>query len=701
VRDDGLKWLRLKFTAARCVGGDFHSESGDFLRIAIDTGGTFTDCVCLSGGQLRVVKVFSTPADPSEAVMEGVRQLAGDERADVCHGTTVGTNTMLERKGARVAFATTAGFEDTIAIGRQTRAKLYDWFAPIPVPLVARELRFGVAERVSAESEALREPTDEELAALVEAVRASGAEAVAISLLFSFANPRTEKRVEEALLGLGLPVSASHRILPEFREYERASTTVVNAYLAPRMGSYLSALERRVLQRPNGGRVDVMQSSGGTVPAHLAAREPVRTVLSGPAGGVVGACRMAALAGFESIIGFDMGGTSTDVFLARNAHHGAERTRESVVAGVPIGVPMLDIHTAGAGGGSIARFDAGGMLRVGPESAAADPGPVCFGRGTQPTVTDANLLLGRLDAESFLGGGVKLDRERAEQILNREKGSLAAAEEFAAGIVRVVETQMEKAIRVISVERGHDPRDFTLVAFGGGGPLHACSLARALRIPRVLAPAMPGALSAVGILLADTVRDYSRTVMLAGEEIGNLDGIFAELEREGTAEFAVEGLEGVVERSLDLRYRRQGYELNVGIDSTQPAQALASFHELHKQRYGFADEARPVEIVNLRLRMTAAGEPYEAVKRGLVPGDGAAACYAERKVWFEGGWRKTRFYRREKLAPGDVINGPAMITEYTSATLVPPGATARIDAFANIVIDVGLTSIDVGAEAST
>jgi N-methylhydantoinase A len=659
------------------------------LRIAIDTGGTFTDCVCLSTGELRVVKVFSTPADPSQAVLEGVNQLAGDQRAEVRHGTTVGTNTVLERKGARVAFVTTTGFEDTIAIGRQTRAKLYDWFAPIPVPIVPRELRFGVPERVSAEGQALREPTDEELAALVEAVRASGPQAVAISLLFSFANPQIEKRVEAALTQLGIPISASHRILPEFREYERASTTVVNAYLAPRMGSYLSALEQRVSARPQGGRVDVMQSSGGIVPAHLAAREPVRTVLSGPAGGVVGACRMAALAGFERIIGFDMGGTSTDVFLARNAREGAERTRESVLAGVPIGVPMLDIHTAGAGGGSIAQFDAGGMLRVGPESAGADPGPVCFGRGTQPTVTDANLLLGRLDAESFLGGGVKLDRERAERTLTEQKGALATAEEFAAGIVRVIETQMEKAIRVISVERGHDPREFTLVAFGGGGPLHACSLARALRIPRVLAPAMPGALSAVGILLADTVRDYSRTVMLPGDAIGNLGEIFSELECEGAAEFAAEGLAGDVHHSLDLRYLHQGYELNVAFYAHDPAKALAAFHELHRQRYGFADQARQVEIVNLRLRMTAAGEPYEPIKRELVPGNGAGACYTEREVWFEGGQVKTRFYRREKLVPGASISGPAMITEYTSATLVPPGATAHVDDLENIVIDVG------------
>jgi len=658
------------------------------LRIAIDTGGTFTDCVCLADGELRVVKIFSTPADPSHAVVEGVRGLGGGEGVEVRHGTTVGTNTMLERTGARVAFVTTGGFEDTIAIGRQARASLYDWFAPLPICLVARELRFGVPERVSAEGEVLRAPSDEELGALVEAVRASGAEAVAISLLFSFANPETERRVEAALSALGIPVSASHRILPEFREYERASTTVVNAYLAPRMQSYLLLLEERIAARHKGGRVDVMQSSGGIIPARTAAREPVRTVLSGPAGGVVGACRMAQWAGFERIIGFDMGGTSTDVFLARSASAGAERTRESVVAGVPIGVPMLDIHTAGAGGGSMARFDAGGMLRVGPESAGADRGPICFGRGERATVTDANLLLARLDAGSFLGGGVRLDRERAARMMGEQKGALETVEDFAAGIVRVVETQMEKAIRVISVERGHDPRDFTLVAFGGGGPLHACSLARALHIPRVLVPALPGALSAVGILLADTVRDYSRTVMVPGEAIGNLADLFAELERQGAAEFAAEGLEGEARRTLDLRYRRQGYELNVEYDPLTPERSIEAFHDLHRQRYGFSDAARPVEIVNLRLRMIAAGEAYTPEQRALVHGDGSAAFYAERDVYFEGGFRPTRFYRREQLAPGDAVRGPAMITEYTAATLLPPECAAEVDGFGNLAIAV-------------
>ena len=654
------------------------------MRVAIDTGGTFTDCVYFEAGELRVLKLFSTPGDPSRAVLDAVERISGDSAAEVRHGTTLGTNAMLERRGARVAFVTTAGFEDTIAIGRQTRSDLYDWFAPVPVCLVPRELRFGVPERVSAEGKILRTPTDAELRALAEAVRARGAEAVAVSLLFSFAHAETERRVEEALKGLGLPVSVSHRILPEFREYERGATTVVNAYLAPRMQGYLRQLERRVAARHAGSRVDVMQSSGGIVAAELAAREPVRTVLSGPAGGVIGATRVAKWAGFERIIGLDMGGTSTDVFLSDSARGGVRRTREAIVAGVPVSVPMLEIHTAGAGGGSLARFDAGGMLRVGPESAGADPGPICFGRGTQATVTDANLLLGRLDAESFLGGTVPLDRERAVRLMGEQKGPLASVEQFAAGILRVVETEMEKAIRVISVEQGHDPRDFTLVAFGGGGPLHACSLARALRIPKALVPAMPGALSALGILLADVVREASRTVMLAGTAIGDLDDEFAVLEKQVREE-----LDGVAEYSVDLRYRGQGYELNVGWEAEHPERSMEAFHRLHEERYGFCDRSKAVQVVNLRLRMTVAAEAYEPVRREPVAGNGAAALYGEKQIYFDGEFLRSGFYRREKLTPGDVVEGPAMITEYTSATVLPPESRMRVDAMGNLVIEVG------------
>jgi N-methylhydantoinase A len=668
------------------------------LRVAIDTGGTFTDCVYLEDGlaggharsQLRVLKLFSTPTDPALAVLQAIEHIAGSHAIEVRHGTTVATNAMLERKGARVAFVTTAGFEDTIAIGRQTRARLYDWFAPIPICLVPRGLRFGVPERVTAEGRILRSPTDEELAALADSIRNNGAEAIAISLLFSFANPETEQRVEQALRPLNLPISASHRILPEFREYERASTTVVNAYLAPRMSSYLTHLEQRVTAQNSASRVHVMQSSGGIIPAHLAAHEPVRTVLSGPAGGVIGACHMARHAGFERIIGIDMGGTSTDVFLSEATSQigGAQLTRESIVAGVPIGIPMLDIHTVGAGGGSIARFDAGGMLRVGPESAGAEPGPICFGRGTQPTVTDANLLLGRLDPASFLGGSVSLDRHKATQILVEQKGPLATVEDFASGILRVVESHMEKAIRVISIERGYDPRDFTLVAFGGGGPLHACALAQALRIPTVLIPAMPGALSAVGILLADTVRDYSRTVMLPGTAIHDLETLFAELESSGIQELTAEDLQGTAQLSLDIRYQRQGYELNLLYDPNTPAESIAAFHQLHQQRYGFHDIERPTEIVNLRLRMTAKGEPYTPPQSEIVPGDGSAALYAERLIFFDGSFRPSRLYRREFLAPGDTLQGPAMITEYTAATILPPGSVARVDSFSNLVISI-------------
>jgi N-methylhydantoinase A len=654
------------------------------LRTAIDTGGTFTDCVYFDAGRLRVLKLFSTPGDPARAVLEAVQRVAGDAPADVRHGTTLGTNAMLERQGARVAFVTTAGFEDTIAIGRQTRRDLYDWFSPAPECLVQRELRFGVPERVSAEGATLRAPSDEDLRTLVEAIRASGAEAAAISLLFSFANPETERCVEDALRVLGIPVSVSHRILPEFREYERSSTTVVNAYLAPEMEKYLLELEQGVASRHKGSHVDVMQSSGGIVSARLAAREPVRTVLSGPAGGVIGATRVAEWAGFERIIGLDMGGTSTDVFLSDAARGGVRRTREANVAGVPVSVPMLEIHTAGAGGGSIARFDAGGMLRVGPESAGADPGPICFGRGEFATVTDANLLLGRLDAKSFLGGTVPLDRERAEHLMREQKGPLATVEQFAAGIVRVVETEMDKAIRVISVEQGHDPRDFTLVAFGGGGPLHACSLARALRISTVLVPAMPGALSALGILLADVVRDHSRTVMLPGDAIGSLDAEFAALEAQARAE-----LDGDAAYSLDLRYRGQGYELNVPWDRETPQQSLEAFHRSHEQRYGFSDRSKPIQIVNLRLRMTQPATPYTPPRREPVPGDGHAALCAERPIFFDGAFVPSRIYRREGLVPGDAIGGPALITEYTSATVLPPDCRATIDAFGNLVISVG------------
>lgn len=653
------------------------------LRVAIDTGGTFTDCVYLERGELKVLKVLSTPHDPGQAVLNALHRVADrGTQVLVRHGTTVGTNAMLERKGARVAFVTTKGFEDTIAIGRQARPRLYDWFQPAPVCLVPEELRFGVQERTTAEGEILRGIDGEDLQQLAEAIRASAAESIAISFLFSFANPENEKKVAEALQPLGLPISISHRILPEFREYERASTIVANAYLAPKVGSYLRNLASNVETEFGESQLEVMQSSGGIISARIAAAEPVRTVLSGPAGGVVAAYKLGELAGFPQIIGFDMGGTSTDVCLVDTRVGGLQISNESTVSGVPIAVPMLNIHTVGAGGGSIARFDSGGMLHVGPESAGSTPGPICFGLGEEPTVTDANLILGRLDAASFLGGAVPLHMERTRTQMEHAKRSLGTVEEFAAGILRVVEASMAKAIRVISIEKGYDPREFAIVAFGGGGPLHACQLAHELQVPRVIVPPLPGAFSAVGILVADTIREYSRTVMRSLD--ADLEVIFDELERIGHEDFRSEGLTGSPYRSLDLRYKGQGYELNVPFGRAMKAE----FHALHRRRYGFAREGQPIEVVNVRVRLVCPAQQHEPAREKERAGDGGQAIRGTRPVWFDGGFQQTHVYSRDALMAGDTIAGPAIVSEYSSATVLPPGDVLRVDSMKNLIIEV-------------
>lgn len=621
------------------------------MRIAIDTGGTFTDCMYVSDGTLQVLKLPSTPRNPEAAVVEAVTQIARGERAEIRHGTTVGTNALLERKGARVAFVTTAGFEDTIEIGRQARPKLYDLFFTKEPPLVDRDMRFGVERTAVKEAELQR---------LCEAVRAKDPESIAISLLFSFADPANERAVAGALRNLNVPLSVSHEILPEFREYERASTVVINAYLAPKMQSYLERLDCAL--RGRGSELHVMQSSGGILPAAIAMQEPVRTILSGPAGGVVGALTAARAAGLSRILTFDMGGTSTDVALVAS-DAGVRTTSEFQIVGMPVAVPMLDIHTVGAGGGSLASFDRGGALKVGPESAGADPGPICYGRGEQPTVTDANLLLGRLHSGGLLGGAMKLDRERPRDYLGRAKGRLPNVETFAEGIIRLTDSHMEKALRKISVEQGQDPRDYTLVSFGGAGPLHACALARALRIPKVVVPAHPGALSAYGILVSDVVRDYSRTVMLNADD----PAIARHLD-----ELAHNGSEGVAVLSLDMRYVGQGYELNV----PWTTDFVEQFHKLHERRYGYADRARPVQVVNARVRMIAATEPIEPRRETLKTGDGKQALIDE------------RVYERSKLNAGDGFAGPAVVVEYSATTYVPEGARVHVDELSNLVIDV-------------
>jgi N-methylhydantoinase A len=651
-----------------------------FMRIAIDTGGTFTDCVYLKAGSPAVLKVLSNPKEPASSVLEAIRQIRAHEPVEVRHGTTIGTNALLERKGARVAFVTTAGFEDTIAIGRQARQHLYDWMA-VPAPcLVPPELRFGVPERTSAEGNILRSPSAEELATLRDNIRVSAAESIAISLLFSFANPENERFVAAALRDLDLPISISREILPEFREYERAATVVVNAYLAPRAGGYIHKLESAI-KNSHAGTLHVMQSSGGIISAKLASQEPVRTVLSGPAGGVIGAYRVAQLAGFENIIAFDMGGTSTDVSLIDSA--GPRITSEARVAELPISVPMLDIHTVGAGGGSLAWFDRGGILHVGPASAGADPGPICYGRGEQPTVTDANLVLGRLDPELTLAGTVRLDETRTKTFMEQARGPLSSIEQFAAGIVQLAEAEMEKAIRLISVERGYDPRDFALLSFGGAGPLHACSLARALGIPRVLVPAMPGALSALGILMSDVVRDYSRTVMLPLQP-DLLEPHFAELEAKAAGDFREDNLEGLSTRSADLRYAGQGYELNIpaGPDT------LKQFHSAHRKRYGHADENRKVEVVNVRVRMVASPEKIELPRNAPTGGDCAHAVVKKKRVMFDNQRINAPVLQRNLLSPGNRFQGPCIVHEYSATTVVPSGCQVYLDPYSSLVIDV-------------
>lgn len=659
------------------------------LRVAVDTGGTFTDCVWMERGRLRMTKVFSTPGDPSQAIAEALAAIDVSAGIVLLHGTTVGTNTLLQRTGARVAFVTTAGFEDTIEIGRQNRPKLYNLtFQRLP-PLVERGMRFGIAERVDSNGSLLQRPSPEDLRVLARDVHASGAEAIAVSTLFSFANAQNERAIGRVLEELGLPLSLSHIILPEFREYERASTVVVNAYLQPVMQTYLHRLDARLHRdlAKTKSQVFVMQSSGGITSLESAAQQPVRTVLSGPAGGVVGAVAVARRSGFERVITFDMGGTSTDVALIVGEPN---PSNEAEVAGFPVRVPMLDIHTVGAGGGSLVRFDAGGALRVGPESAGADPGPICYGRGMQPTATDANLLLGRLQPDKFLGGSFRLDLQRTRALTSewlKQQGYRMALEQFAEGVIRVVNANMERALRVVSIERGHDPRDFTLVAFGGAGGLHACELAKALGIPRIIVPAMPGALSAYGILASDLVKDYSRTLVLSlrfKSPAANIGKQLQALENRAQQEFRAEGWTGKIhfERSADLRYRGQGFELNVRFS---PA-LVKEFHIAHQTRYGYSHPEREVELVTLRLR--ARMKTPRTPIRSLTGLKNAAVKPEKRAVWFDRKSLPTFIYDRTALHPGRKLTGPAVIMEYSGTTVVPPGITFSVDRVGNLLRDL-------------
>ena len=659
--------------------------------LGVDIGGTFTDLVYIADDRIHIYKLLSTRDDPASAFLEGMRALAIPPQAVVAHGTTVATNAVLEHKGARTGLIATRGFRDVLFIGRQARPALYRLSLPPRWTPVDREDAYEVAERVEPDGR-VSHPLDEaEAERILDDIQAKGVEAVAISLIFSFANPAHEERIGRLARERGLFVSLSSRILPEYREFERTSTTVINAYVSPIMARYLANLESGLQARGNK-TLWIMQSSGGIISAGAARQEAVRTVLSGPAAGVTGAFHVARLAGYHHIITFDMGGTSTDVSLADGD---IRRTTEGGIETWPVRTPMIDIHTVGAGGGSIAWADAGGALRVGPQSAGSEPGPACYGRGGQNfTVTDANLLLGRMSAENFLGGRMRLDRDAAwaaAERLGRKLGlgPLTVAE----GVIRVANARMEQAIRVISIERGFDPRDFTLVPFGGAGPMHALEMAAALHIPRVLIPRYPGVLSALGLTLADLLKDYSRTVMWAMDEVRaeNLAGGFRPLLEQAHADLQAEGFSDEtirLEQALDLRYKGQSFELTIPITAYDPRAAVQSFYAAHRRRYGYAREGEPVELVNLRV--TARGlRPTPSLPQHppAASPDPAPARVGQTRLRFQGQTCDAGVYQRALLQPDHRLPGPALIVQEDATTVVPRGWTARVDPWLNLIFE--------------
>ena len=653
------------------------------VKIGVDTGGTFSDFMLMDGATIVIHKVLSTPDNPARAVLQGLRHLhPALVGLEVVHGSTVATNALLERTGARTALITTEGFEDILEIGRQTRPHLYDPFVHKPPPLVPARLRFGVPERLAYDGEVLVPLTEPAMDAVLARVQRSGAQSLAICLLHAYANPAHEVALTQAAARLGIPVSASHQILPEFREYERCSTTVVNAYLRPVMQRYLRTLAAEI----QGVRLSVMRSNGGVMSAERAHQEAVHTVLSGPAGGVVGAFRVASDAGYPRVITFDMGGTSTDVALCDAQ---LRTTNETVIAGCPVKVPVLDIHTVGAGGGSLASLDPGGALRVGPQSAGADPGPVCYGTGTGLTVTDANLYLGRLHPGWFLGGQMRLDVQRTREAVEALAHQVRMAPEaLCEGILEVVNANMEGAIRVISVERGHDPREFALVSFGGAGGMHAADLARRLSIPTVLVPANPGILSAFGMLITDYVQDYAQTVLVPARDftLARAEEVFCDLEARGHQAMRAEGVapqDVQVSRFVDMSYVGQSFELLVPYGP----HFIADFHLRHEQRYGYEDSTRPTQVVNARIRVVGpAGTAYRATS---VPEQGHAAHAAQvdtLAMYVTGQWQQAPVYDRQRLQAGHRVQGPALITEYSATTVLPADCVARVDRQQNIIV---------------
>jgi N-methylhydantoinase A len=676
--------------------------------VGIDVGGTFTDLTAVDAqsGRVVVTKVPSRPRHEAAAVLAGLEALgiASAEVRRLVHGTTVGTNAVLERRGARVALLTTAGFRDLIEIGR-TKRNIPALFIPTfvrPKPVVERKHRFEVTERLGPDGAVLVPLDPASIEGALDGALAAGAEAVAVCLLHAYLNPAHEHFVADAAKGRapGLPVSCSADVVAEYREFERFSTTVLNAYLQPLMEGYLTSLEERLLATGYSHGVLTVASSGGMMTTDTARRLPIKTIFSGPAGGVSQACFVGAAAGIRDFITYDMGGTSTDVCLVRDLQ--PLMTADAMVGAFPVKVSQIDMHTVGAGGGSIAWLDVDGSLQVGPRSAGASPGPAAYGLGgTEPAVTDANVVLGRIGTRRRLGGSIAIDAERARQAVAALAARLErplGVEPLAEGIVTIAVARMTSAIREISIQRGHDPRDFTLVAFGGAGPMHALAMAEEIGIPRVLVPRHPGNFSALGLLAADIKHDDVRTrVGLLGERLPALRLAFAEMETAARQQLEREGFAPAQQkllRSLDLRYRGQAFELNIALADTRLAldRIEADFHRQHRATYGHANLEAAIELVNARL--TAYGlVPKPAAARHAAPGAAIEAALVERRpVWFGGRAYDCPVWDRERLPEGARLAGPAIVEEFGATTVLPPGWRGAMDEHGNLRFERGTSA---------
>ena len=684
-------------------------------RVGVDSGGTFTD-ICLfdeDDGRVEVWKVSSTPDDPSRGIAQGVEEgmrrvvpEAGDRPAASVsyfgHGTTVATNALIQHKGVPTGLITTDGFRDLLEIGRQKRPDLYDIFADKPPTLVERSLRLGVAERIRHTGEIEIALDEDAVRAAARKLRDAGVSAVAISFLYSFVRPEHERRAKE-IVSEEYPeafICTSHDIAPEFREFERLSTVVVNAYLGPVMKRYIDRLAPRLEALGMAVTPHLTQSNGGVIGFQTAADKPVRTVLSGPSTGVVGAQAIGRAAGLPDLITFDMGGTSTDVALLKAGE--ARLASEAIVHGHPIKAPMLDIHTVGAGGGSIAYVDNGGLLKVGPRSAGADPGPVCYGRGNlEPAVTDANIVLQTLNPRYLLGGRMEVRQDLAKQAIGKLAQQLGLGlMETAQGIISVVTANMAKAIRVISVQRGHDPRDYTLMAFGGAGPLHAARLARELDIQRILVPRNPGILCAMGLLLTDLRADFATTRLLPLEAkvLGDIEQAFAALKAQAEAWFDHEEIAADARRlfrTVDMRYAGQNYELAIALpDGPITAKTLEllsqGFAEAHQRMYGFLADNEPVQLVTFRLEATGLVSKATLQAHPSAGADATQAIRESREVWLaeRGDFVTCPVYAREALKSGNRFAGPAIVEQMDTTTVVLPGMTARVDAYLNLILEL-------------